>query len=228
MTKKCLTSFIIYTVLSAICLVSMHLMMLADVNKYVGVGVGGGIIVVSFTLYMIFRKNKNFGAWYVLFYVASAIGSGLAISSLYVYLGVAPKVLHSVYVWVAYALLFLVYCLLTNIPFFKRFPRICMAIYGIIVLAGVIVGMLLVSPTIFSLALMLYILFISYLATLLAHSHNYCEHIHNMTLISFTGLMVIVIVVLIVISEGEALDGFDISTGGGKNRNLMKNPYDFF
>ena len=228
MTKKCLISFIIYTILSAICLVSMHLMLLADVNKYVGVGIGGGILIVSFVLYIIFRKHKNFGAWFVPFYLASAIGGGLAISSLYVYLGIAPTVLHSVCVWVAYVMLFLIYCLLTGIPFFKRFPRICLTIYGLIVLAGGIVGMILLSTIIFSLALMLFILFISYLASMIMRSSNYLEHIHNLTLISFTGLMVIVIVVLIVISQGEGMDGLDITPESGNYRNPKKNPYDFF
>lgn len=228
MTKKCLISFIIYSILSMICLVSMHLMLLADVNKYVGVGIGGGILIISFALYMIFHKHKKFGAWYVLFYLASAIGGGLAISSLYVYLGIEPKVLHSICVWVAYVILFLIYCLLTNITLFKRFPRICLTIYGLIVLAGGIVGMIYLSPMIFSLALMLFILFMSYLATLLTRSSNCNEHIHNLTLISFTGLLIIVIVVLIVISQGEGMDGFDISSGNGKYRNLHKNPYDFF
>lgn len=227
MTKKCLISFIIYTILSAICLVSMHLMLLADVNKYFGVGVGGGILITSFVLYVVFRKHKNFGAWFVPFNLASAIGGGLAISSLYVYLGIAPTVLHSVCVWAAYVMLFLIYCLLTCIPFFKRFPRICLTIYGLLVLAGGIVGLILLSPMIFSLALMLFILFISYLASLIARSSNYHEHIHNLTLYSFTGLMVIVIVVLIVISQGEGVDGLDITPGSGNSRNPRKNPYDF-
>ena len=215
-------------IISAICLVSMHLMLLADVNKFVGVGVGGGILVVAFTLYMIFRKKKNFGAWFIAFYFASAIGSGLAISSLFVYLDTAPEILHSVFVWGAYVILFLIYCLLTGIPFFQRFPRICLTIYGIIVLAGVIVGMILVSPIVFSLALILFVLFITYLATILARSSNYYEHIRNLTLISFVGMMIVVIIVLIVISEGEALDGLDASTGGGKYNAPNKNPYDFY
>ena len=228
MTKKCQCSFVVYLILSAICLASMHLMLLADVNKYVGVGIGGGILIISFTLYMIFRKNKQLGAWVAVFYIASAIGSGLAISSLFVYLGVAPKVLYSVCVWTGYAILFIIYCLLANIPLFKRFPRICLTLYGILVLAGGILGMIFISPIIFSLALMMYILFISFLATILARSSSIHEHIKNMTLVSFMGLMIVVIVVLIVISQGEAMDGFDITTGGSKYRNFQKNPYDFF
>ena len=191
-------------------------------------GIGGGILITSFVLYIIFRKHKNFGAWFVPFYLASAIGGGFAISSLYVYLGIAPTVLDSVCVWVAYVMLFLIYCLLTGIPFFKRFPRICLAIYGLVVLAGGIVGMIFLSPIIFSLALMLFILFISYLATLIARSSNYYEHIHNLTLISFTGLMIVVIVVLIIISQGEGIDGLDITSESGDYKNHQKNPYDFF
>ena len=228
MTKKCLISFMIYTVLSAICLVSMHLMLLARVNQYVGVGSGGAILVVGFTLYMIFHKKKNFSGWIALFYTASAIGSGLAISSLYVFLGVAPKILYSFCVWAAYVVLFLAYCLLTNLPFVKRFPRICLAVYGLLVLAGGIVGICLSSKIVFSLALMLFILFITYLATILSRSSSYYEHINHLTMVSFIGLMVVVIVVLLVISEGEGLDGLDITPSGGTYRDPKKNPYDLF
>ena len=160
MTKKCLISFITYILLSAVCLISMHLMLLTDVNKYVGVGIGGGILAISFVLYMKFRENQKLRGWILLFLFASAIGSGLAISSLYVYLGSAPSIIYSFCVWGAYVILFLAYCLFVNIPLFKRFPRICMLIYGLLVLAGGIIGIILSSKITFSLALIIFILFI--------------------------------------------------------------------
>lgn len=227
MTKKCRSSFITYILFSAICLVSMHLMLLADVNKYVGVGSGGVILVVAFVLYMVFRKHKNLGCWILLFFLASAIGCGLAISSLYVFLGAALEVIYTFCVWGAYAIIFLVYCLVVNISLFKRHPRICLAIFGLLVLAGGIVGIFFSSKITFSLALMMFIPFISYLATILAHSNNYSEHINTLALVSFIGLFVVVIVVLIVISEGEGLDGLDISPESNWRKNNGKNPYDF-
>ena len=228
MTKKCLSSFIAYTFFSAICLVSMHLMLLANVNKYVGVGIGGGILALGFVLYMIFRENEKLGSWILLWPVASAIGCGLAMSSLYVHLGAAPEIIYSFCIWGVYVILFLFYCLFTNLPLFKRHPRICLAVYGIFILAGGVIGICLASKIIYSLVLMTFIMFITYLATILATSRNYADHNKVLTSVSFVGLLLVVIVVLIVISEGEGLDGIDIPTAdGGKFRDPKKNPYDF-
>lgn len=228
MTKKCLISFITYILFSAICLTSMHLMLLVDVNKYVGVGVGAGILIVAFALYIIFHKKRNFRSWVPLFPCASAIGCGLAISSLYVYLGTSPTILYSFCIWGAYVILFLSYCLLVNIPFFKRFPRICLTIYGLLILVGGIVGIILSSKIVFSLALMLFILFIFHLATILVHSRNYSEHFNVLALVSFGELFIVVIVVLIILSEGDGLDSIDFQSGGGAAyRDSKGNPYDF-
>ena len=234
MTRKCLISCATYMIFSAICLVSMYLMLLADVNKYVGVGIGSGILVAFFVMYMFLRKplcklRKPLLTAFI-FLPASAIGCGLAISSLYVYLGVAPDIIYSFCIWTAYAVLFLIYCFLVKIPFFKRFPRICLAVYGLLTLAGGIVGMCLSSTTVFSLALMTFIVFISYLSTILARSKDYGEHNNTLVLVSFIGLLIIVIVVFIVISQGEGLDGIDgggVAPDGGDYKRTKRNPYDF-
>ena len=228
MTKKCLMSFIAYLLLSAVCLVGMHLMLLASVNKYVGVGVGGGILIIAFVLYIVFHTKVRIGKRISLLILASAIGDGLAISSLYVYMGTAPKIIESLCIFGAYAALFLAYCLLANLSLFRRFPRVCLTVFGILVLAGSVVGIIFSSKTIFSLAIMMFIPFISYLVTILAGSKDYGDHINNLVLASFMGLLVVVIVVLIVISEGDALDGGGFADGsGGAHKNGKKNPYDF-
>lgn len=233
MTRKSLISFITYIIFSAICLVSMHLMLLADVNKYVGVGVGAGILVLFLIIYAIYSNYSTVHRPILaalLFLPASAIGCGLAISSLYVYLGAAPEILYSFCIWSAYTVLFLVYCLLGKISFFQSYPRICLAAYGLLVLAGGIIGICLSSKVIFSLALMMFILFIAYLATILAQSKNYGEHNNILVLVSFIGLLLVVIVVLIVISKGEGLDGVDgggVGPNSGDYKHTKRNPYDF-
>ena len=227
MTKKCLSSFITFIFFSAVCFISMHLMLLTDVNKYVGVGIGSGILVIAFVSYLIFRENRKLKGWIFLFLIASAIGSGLAISSLYVYLGKAPAMIHSFCIWITYTILFLIYCLFVNIPLFKHFPRICLAVYGLIVLAGGIAGIIFSSKIIFSLALMMFVLFMSYLATILARSCNYSEHHKSLAWASFIGLFLVVIIVFIVISDGNGLDGIDDFGTGDNYRDPKKNPYEF-
>lgn len=226
-------SFITYIVFSAICLFSMHLMLLADVNKYVGVGIGGVVLAVWCIAYIVLRcVLRHFKRRFkpaLPFLPVSAIGCGLAMSSLYVYLGEAPKILISFYVWGAYVLLFLVYCFLGNIPLFKRHPYICLTVYGLLVASGGIVGICLSSKVIFSLVLMTFILFIAFLATILLRSADYTEHVHNLVIVSFVGLLIVFVVVLIVISDGDGLDalgGGDPGLDGGY-RDPKYNPYDF-
>ena len=224
MTKKCLRSFIVYVLISVICLGSMHLMLLFQVNKYVGVGIGGGMLALSLVLFIIFYKKKIRNVSYCILFV-NAIGCGFAISSLYVYLGSVPRVFYTACIWGTYVVLFLAYCLLAHTSLFKRFPRICLAVYGLIIIAG-IVGISLSSTIVFSLALMMFILFIAFLATIIVPSANISEHNNILALVSFVGLFIIIIVVIIVISEGDGLDGLDF-TPSDKVKGRSKNPYDF-
>ena len=228
MTKKSLCSFVTFALASAICLISMHLMLLASVNQYVGVGVGGGILLVAFICFLIFSRKHKDSPFIPVFLPIASVACGLAISSLYIYLGAPPTVVESLCVWGAYLVLFLFYCLLTYIPFFRWHPYICITIYGLLVLAGGIVGICLSSPFIFSLALLIFILFISCLASLVASSHDIREHNFYLAWFYFMAMFIIVLIVLVVISGGDGADGLDLSPSGGTGyRRTKKNPYDF-
>lgn len=227
MTKKCLQSFIAYCVLSAVFLVGMYVMLLFDVNKYVGVGIGGGALVVAIVLYIVFRKKLKKSRRVLLFLPLNGLSCGIAASSLYVYMGEAPKLVYSLAVFGAFVVLFAIYCILASLSIFKRFPRICLISYCVIILSGIIVGMIFSSTTVFSLALLMFVLFASFLATILISSADSNEHSKNLVLVSFIGLFIIVIVVLIVISEGDGLDGFGGSGDGANKKPRNQNPYDF-
>ena len=233
MTKKCLISFITYILFSVVCFVSMHLMLLASVNKYVGVTVGFLLLALGVLAFFVVRTclrerdRKEHGL--LAFLPITAIGSGLSMSSLYTHLGAAPTILHSLCVGGGYALLFLLYCLLANTPLFKWHPYICIGIFGALLLAGGCVGLGLSSTTVFSLVLMHWILFISFLATVLVRSQDFNEHCNSLVIASFIGLAVVVVVVLLVISaDGGGLDGFDIGGIGGTDKARKKNPYAFY
>ena len=232
MTRKALCSFITYALISAICLVSMHLMLLADVNKYVGVGVGGGVLVAAFILLNVFFRERQESRLILLFLPIAGIACGIAISSLYVYLGTAPSIVYSLCIWGAYVVLFLIYCLLAYIPFFRQHPYICLTIYGLFVLAGGIVGICLSSTVIFSLVLLLFLLFISCLTTLVAESKNHREQNYYLAMFYFMAMFLIVTIVLLVISSCDGCDSCDCGggcdgCGGSGYYTTKKNPYDY-
>lgn len=224
MTKKCLISFLIYTAFSAVTIVAMHLMLLADVNKYVGVGVGIGLMVADIGLALLLRK-KNFA---ILILLINAIGCGLAISSLYVFLGRAPLIWQSATIWAALVALFVAYCLLAKFNFLKRFPKTCIAIYLCLIFAASIAGFAFL-PLQFSLVGLMFIIFAALLITTVKSASDVRDHLTHTNIASFAALALVSIVVLIVISQGEALDGFDFSGGGGSASSSLKrnNPYDF-
>lgn len=225
MTKKCLISFLIYVAFFAIMLISMHLMLLADVNKYVGVGVGGGIMAVAVILSFAVKSGKI--KPFVL--ALNAIACGIAISSLYIYLGRAPQIWQSAVICAALTALFAVYCLIVNIKAIKYHPIISFIVYLSLVLVSAVVGACLSDIVPFSLALMAFVPFASFLITTALRAKDVKTHIYNITCTSFAALVIVIIVVLIVISEGEIADGLDFPIGGdgGSLKKKRVNPYDF-
>lgn len=232
MTKKSLRSFVTHTIYSLVCLASMHLMLLANVNKYVGVGVGLGILVIGTVLCFPFIMEHRMGHWILIFSLVSAIGCGIAMSSLYVFWGKAPSIPMSLCIWGAYSVLFLIYLLLSNIPIFKQAPLICLLIYAVLVLLGGIFGVIFSSKVIFSLVLMTFVPFAFHLATILAKSRNAKRHSETLAGASFGALFAVVILVLFIITEGDSGEWFEpfalaVGDERGTNKNYPKDPYDY-
>ena len=205
-------------------LISMHLILLADVNKYVGVGIGGGILLLNGIFAFIFKKKII--QLYVL--VVNAVGCGLAISSLYVHCGYTPQIWQSAAIWAAFSVLFVIYCLIVNVETIKYHPVISLIVYILLLLVPLIICAALLNNFPFSLALLAFVPFASFLITTALRAKNVKEHLFNIACSSFVALVIVIIVVLIVISEGEIADGLDFPIGGdGGSLKKKHNPYDF-
>lgn len=226
-TKKCALSLGGFALTMLLCFISMHIMSLFNVSKWVGVGCGGGIFVIMLVLAVVFRKNKTLP--YIIIPV-NAIGDGLAVSSLFVYLGSFPAVWETAVVFAGLCLLLFLYCLLTNVPFFRNHFVISMLAYIAVILAGLITGAVLTESNAFYLALLSLIPFIAFFITTAARASDVAEHVKNSAYCSFAALILIIIVVLVIISQGDGLDGL----GGGIDGDIAKgakpgrNPYDFY
>lgn len=223
MTKKCLISFLIYAVFSAVMLISMHLMLLADVNKYVGVGVSIGIMVVAAILSFAVKSGKI--KPFVL--ALNSIACGLAISSLYVYRGYVPQIWQSAVIWAAFLALFVMYCLIVNIEAIKYHPVISLIVYLLLIIVPLIICAALIDKFPFSLALLAFVPFASFLITTALKAKDVKEHLFNITCTSFAALVIVIIIVLIVISEGEIADGLGDIPFDTTKPNKNQNPYDF-
>ena len=225
-TKKCALSIGGFAITLLICFITMHVMSLFTLSKWVGVGTGGGIFVIMLIFAVIFRKNKLL-PFFIL--PINAIGDGLALSSLYVYLGAYPAVWETAIVFGGLCILLILYCLMTNIPFFRNHFIISMILYFCIILAALIACAVLIKSKIFPLALMGMIPFTAFFITLATKAENSLVHVRHLSTCSFAALIVIIIVVLIIISQGSGLDGAGGDIGGfGKGARPKRNPYDFY
>lgn len=234
MSRKCGISLVTYLLFTLVALIAMHAFLYLPVNQWVGVGVGGGMLVVSLIVCFIFREKKKktkrgkkvSRIVRPAAYIFNALASGFAMSSLFVYLGQSPTLWQSAAVWGALALYFALYCLCTNIPFFQKFSFPCMLVWCLLAYAGVIVGICLVSECVFSLAALLCIPFTAFFVSLSADVADAIEHLKNILYASFGALFVVIIAVLLVLSEGEIADGLDAPSGGTLWRKNY-NPYLF-
>lgn len=225
MTKKCLISFLIYAAFSAVMLISMHLMLLADVNKYVGVGVGAGIMGVA----VVFSFAVKSGKIKPIVLALNSVACGLAISSLYVHLGYVPQIWQSAAIWATLSALFVMYCLIVNIEAIKYHPVISLIVYLLLIIVPLIICAALLDSFPFSLAALAFVPFGSFLITTAMRAKDVKAHLFNITCTSFAALVIVIIIVLVVISEGEIADGLDFPIGGdgGSLKRKKVNPYDF-
>ncbi|MDE7379557.1 MAG: hypothetical protein K2N14_00765 [Clostridia bacterium] len=232
-TKKCAQSFIGFAVTMLICYITMYLMSFFTLSKWVGVSIGVGVFAVMLILALVFRKNKLLP---FIIIPINSIGDGLALSSLYVYLGAYPAIWETAVLFGALLLAMLLYCILTNVPYFRNHFIIsmityCVAIIVILITVTVVGVSENYPPQIFYLAFMSLIPFIAFFISLAIKADSTVTHVRNMSRCSFAALIVILIVVIIIISQGDGLDGLGDGIGGGADGTTAarrkRNPYDF-
>ena len=220
--KKCLMSFGCFVLVLLICLVAMHIMQLFAVSKWVGICIGGGIIILTCVLYFTLRKNNSYMNYVIL--VFNSIAGGIIISSLFVYLGQFPEIWQTVLLFVFLCILFFLYCLCTKLVFFQKHYIISMILYFALLLIGGILGLVLTDNVIYPLALILLSIFLAYLISLVMKALFEEEHLENIVQCSFVVICVL-FVVLLIISESDAVfdgTGFDVN-----NNKKNYNPYSF-
>ena len=230
-TKKCALSLGGFALTMLICFITMHVMSLFTLSKWVGIGAGTGIFVIMLILAIIFRHNRVLPFFII---PVNAIGDGLALSSLYVFLGRYPRIRETAVIFGALMFAFLIYCLLTNIRFLRNHFIISMLLYIVMLLVALIMAAAINNtakdhPQIFYLAFLCMIPFISFFITIAKGAENAAKQIKNMAGGSFAALILIIIAVFIIISQGEGLDGLGDGIGGdivgGSPR--KRNPYDY-
>ena len=224
MNKKTIMSFIAFAGTFAVGLVALHIMLLFDISKWVGVSVGIALLIIALVAFCISKKSAG---WCVAAIILNALGDGIAASSLFVHIGVTPEVWKSAVCFAVMCAAFLVYCLLTNIGFISEHPVIFTVSYLAVLLAVLITLTVLCAelrPTCY-IALLFFVIFIAYLISTAIDAYDVAEQFKTLAYCSFTALAIIIIVVLIVLSEGDFAP--DFGGGGGGKPKKKRNHYKF-
>lgn len=219
--RKCLTSLGLLSLTLLLGFISLHIMQLFTISKWVGVSIASGIFVVLLILTIIFLgrkkrkkcKKRNFIPYIVI--PINGLANGIAASSLFVYLDEFPKLWHTALLFFALCLLFYIYCVLGKLSFFQNHYVICIGVYTLILIAVGVICFVLVGEAIFALTLLCLIPFFAFLLLLVSQSRNFSELIKFGAYCSFAVLALVIFAVIIVLSQGEVLEGMGNGIDGG-------------
>lgn len=220
MLSKRSISFWSFVLFSGITLLSMYLFLLIPItSKWVGFGTGLGIMVLSLVFFLIGRRSVRLCP---LLFAVNAVAAGITASSLYVYYGYMPAIWEAAAVWAAFIALFALYGILTELKLLQRHYIWCMIIYLCLALAAYILWCCFSARGEYLLALLVFFLFAVFFVTLAVDAEDLRKQLINVTWGSYAALVLVIIVVLLILSEGDAVDGFFDLPPGGRTK---KNPY---
>ncbi|MGN0805762.1 MAG: hypothetical protein ACI4MC_01880 [Candidatus Coproplasma sp.] len=226
LNNKRLTVFIFCVISVTLTFASLTVFSLFEASKYIGLSIGIGIIVISAVIALTLKKSA-----YIPVIIANSTAVGIAISSLYNHFEFFPPVWQSALVALGTLMLFGIFCLLTKTPSFAKHHIVCGIIYLLIVLTAEILLTVFVSPYVFGFALFLFMTLASHLLTLSARAKDSDMLIRNLTVCSFTVLLLALIIVFVIITEGdgaELAEAFVPDNSSAKRKKTYQiNPYIF-
>ncbi len=215
-TKKYALSLGCMALTMLLALVTTHVLSLFTLPVWVGAATGGVIFAMTLIVTLILRKHF---AVHVAAIVLNAVGDGFAISSLFVYLGAFPRIWESAVALGALCAAFFLYALPAYIPLIRKHNVVFMITYVCLIVAGLVCGLIFSKSNIFTLALLGMIPFIAFFTTTAVKTENLIKHIRNTAYASFAALIIVIAVVLVIISDGDGIDGgifLDGPSGAGK------------
>ena len=205
MSKKCLFTWGVYSLFSGVALFAMHLFLLLQINKWVGVSIGGAVLLFSLIIFVVLSVKKkglsSSPAMLCAFTAVNSLASGVAMSSLFTHFSFVPSPLLTLAFWAAGVFLFFLFSLFTHFSVLSNKPYLWIAGYLLLLLAGCIAGVCFFK--IFWVGILLFVLFAAFLLMLAVPSFDRSEQAFNLTVASYAALLFVVLSVLLVLSEGD-------------------------
>lgn len=174
-------------------------------NQWIGLIIGVGFMILGIIIY---QFGKTHGLFYLLSFISNMIGVGLSITAYYVFKEYSLALYDFIFAIVVSMLMLSGFLGLT---FMERVKKHIKWMTGVIILMSFVLSLILwLSVDEFS-GLSFYFLNIIYffMVGMISVTDSLKDLSKEMTWISFGAFILVSIIVLIIISEGEALSGMD-------------------
>lgn len=185
--------------------VSIHLgfTYLVDMNKWSGLIIGVLFMLVSAVIYF---QADNIPLLYILSFILNMIGVGLSITAYYIFKAYALNLEDYLTAILNGLGLILLFSILTYVKSIKRHIKV---ILSLVVLAFFIGSLILWLRVDTFTGLSFYFLNVSYfyLIAIMSKNESSVDLMKEMSIVSFGAFFTISFIVLVIISEGEALEG---------------------
>lgn len=186
----------------AVSLAVMHLALLIDCDKWVFVGAAIGIEIISVTLLIVLRKRKP-QIWLPLI---NALASGLALAGFYSHFGLTPVIWQSFAIFGAAAAAFFLYGAVLAIPVAARRQNLTCILFLLVTAAAIAVGGILTKNMVFALSAFMWLYSASFSLSYIFPNER--DHpLKYPVYASFAAAALIIFAVLVVVTEGDAING---------------------
>lgn len=203
-------------------LILSTLLATAICQKWYGLAIGIGLMLLAIPFHWIGKKYK----WgYLLSFLANSIGSGFSVSAYYVSQNI-PLDLYSMLLAVlpAVGILLLVYFMLQTFHKTKKVTVTIACILNALLTIAFLVFWIMDGNIIFSFVFFSSLISFFYLCVFgITIHHDERSVLRDISFGSFGSFIILTVVVIFILSEGEILDGADLDLDFGGNDNKKKN-----
>lgn len=192
----------------------------AHLYRWIGIPIGAAVMIFAIPMHILGRKNT---AFYIVSTSFNAISCGLAISAYYIVRGrpmnIITALLISFGVSAVYALLNF---LISHFTRKKLFLILFGVIMGALMPASIVFWVIEKSfmPSYLSFCIMFFFFFLTVSAVSIGHPER--VSLRDVSFASFGSFVVAALVVIAILSEGDIVDGFDISDATKKGNKKTK------
>lgn len=188
--------------------------------KWYGLLIGVAMMLAAVPIHC---KGEKFRVCYILSFLVNSVANGFSLSAYYIDSEYALNVSEMLKACVLpIALMFVVFLLVQFFPGIKKYICISGVVIGSIMLVVFIVLSVKQGGVLFSFGFFATLLSLFYHCVMGVTANNERDGLRDISFGSFGAFIIISIVVLFIISDGELLEAFDVS-GGESNKKSKKN-----